>query len=217
MYSDYWLCKVTIPDDVICTYYTILTIFKLFLPFCLIGTFQHLAYRELQKSARQFGNNSQMICNIRKASHTFIVVSAVFLLLTAPICIYTVSCWFIENDTTYTTYTILNKVEIRIFSLIESINSCTNPLIYGKIHRPIIQMYRRLVQLIKRIVGRRRHCQDSQQAHITVKISMQVLKIKHHSKSTSSNSNKNNNNSNSNDDTSREGKELRFATDMHII
>ena len=90
-----------------------------------------LTYKEVQRSARQFGENSNHLRNMRKVLRTFNMVVGVFFFLTTPLCIYALLFLWALKDVP-----IAQKAKmLRLFVVLLSFNSCANPLIYGKIHK----------------------------------------------------------------------------------
>ena len=177
------MCKFTMPSKPSLYYYTVLSVLQPLLPLCIIAVVQYLAYRELQRSIQQFGENNHRIRIIKQTSLTFIVVVVVFFILCVPISLFGLSFWFIEIQTPI-------PKKYQILFLLETCNSSANPLIYGRVERPILQVYRSMKHLFYRIWRQLTINLSSHHAQ-TVNIPMQ-------SQENSSSNNHNTNNDSSN-------------------
>ena len=143
IHKGYSMCKITMPIKLSLYYCTILAVFQPITPLFIISYLQYLTYKELQRSAEHFGPNDHRVQTIRRATHTFIVVVVAFFLFCAPISLYSFSFWFIE---------VPQKpfpVEYRFMLILEACNSCANPLIYGRVERPLAKVYKSVKQLFR--------------------------------------------------------------------
>ena len=138
----HWFC--TWDSDATNKCLTVLVCLISFVPMSVICFVQTLTYRELQRSSRQFGENSQRIRTMKKVLRTFTIIAAVFFLLTTPLCVFSLLYfWALENiniskKTAFDLY--------KSFILIMTINSCANPVIYSRIHTKVFQLITRIIQ-----------------------------------------------------------------------
>ena len=136
--GDYWQCGPSMSVEALDAYYTLLAIFITFLPLCIIITLQTLSYKILQQSVIRFGKATERLATVRQVSRQFIVVTSVFFLLTTPFTIAEVVVSYIEI--TESNVDLLVDV-LNTCLLIQNLNSCANPLIYGKVHRWFFKLF----------------------------------------------------------------------------
>ena len=123
-------------------HYIILAVLDTFLPLLIIIILQCLAYKALKHSVRRFGEDINRIRTIREVSKTFMVVTAVFFLLTTPYTVVELIVSYVVSKTSKNSeYNIDLLVDLlNTCLLIQTMNSCTNPLIYGKVHRWFLKL-----------------------------------------------------------------------------
>ena len=116
-------------------YVTILDCCISFLPMIIIVTVQILSYKELQKSARQCRASSNRDRYVKKVFRTFVIIVVTFFVLATPFCILELLVFWTGPSVVPS-----NANLYRSFILLLSINSCANPLIYGRIHRTLFKL-----------------------------------------------------------------------------
>ena len=108
---------------------------SIFLPLMTIIIIQYHAYNVLKHSSDQLTKDAIRIRSLKKVFRTFLVVIAVFFLLTAPATIFDLYVWHImvhHRPIFVSKVSFFHKLRC-IFYIILSLNSCVNPLIYANL------------------------------------------------------------------------------------
>ena len=135
--ENHWKCSLPISRDALLSmsiaHYMILIVIPLII---IIGS-QLLSFRELKKSTRQFGADSNRLRTLRSVLNTFVAVVVVFFALMIPSQIFSAYFQYLMiHELEYLVKNLVLYADIsRYINLVLAFNSCINPLIYAKIYR----------------------------------------------------------------------------------
>ena len=133
-FSKNWQCKLKLDLH---GYLTAFDIFVSAIPMIIICVVQTQTYKQLQRSARQFRGSSNRIRTMKRVFRTFAVVAAVFFLLTTPLSIFkVVFVWVLSKGK----MSPIIPHTYHSLTLLMAMNSCANPLIYGRIHIRLLKL-----------------------------------------------------------------------------
>ena len=139
--KDHWICKSTMDMNFERAYMTSLELLVVYIPLVVISVTQYHAYKSLQQSAIQFGMTNRRMRIMKQVFNTFIIVVAVFFLLTTPIS-FLILFYYWYNDREYlkSNEDLINDI-FSALNLLVTMNSCVNPVIYGSVNDRVVHFF----------------------------------------------------------------------------
>ena len=129
-------------------------VYSPFVPSVIMGIVYFLTSRALRANTVKHDNNRAMQLTDKqnaKIVRMFIIIVAVFLLLTMPYSIcYMYGSYLVLFDESSPNYKLISPI-IYILLIPASANCCVNPVIYAKMHREVNGYLRTILQKIKRV------------------------------------------------------------------
>ena len=122
-------------------YWTFTGLMITFVPFVLISLIQLFAYKALKQSVTKFNKNSQQMLRMKRVFKTFTTVAATFFCLSMPLSVYTlIDLWCMGKEFRRANLSLRGRL-FAAFTVLLSLNTCANPLIYGRLHKKLMKLF----------------------------------------------------------------------------